>query len=324
LYPYQEASRTELSEQVDVLRSSGVVNIKINSATATQHSDIGGLLAYLKERGMKIAIGSVRLDQVTPESVQGLTLSHRLSVSQHLYRPSPPNGAASLTFGIETASTRLLQLLNKKLIGREIGRHLGALIDAGLHNVGLYVLAGIPTETPDDIAETALLIADVTQRLRRVAGHVYVGVNPLIPTPHTPMQRVSIMSCDEFSAWCDTLSAAVAANLDDAESFGRVHFRAMSLTSLLIETLAMRGDRRVGKVLEAFHASASWDLIDETTVAHELARRALPALSFHRRRIALTAVLPWSLVMVPSLNQEEQAYCQRERVAEGSSCIRER
>jgi len=319
LYPYQEAPLADLSAQVDDLRSSGVVNIKINSATAPQHSEFDGILARLKELNLKVALGSMRVDQVTPMFVRELTSSHRISASQHLYSPAPPNGAASLTFGVETASTRLLRLLNKKLTGIEIANRLKALIDAGLRNVGIYLLAGIPTETRDDVLETAVLIADLARRLRGINGHVYVGVNPLIPTPHTPMQRTSIMSCAELSDWRDALSVAVSSILDDAESFARVHLTTMSSASFLIETLAMRGDRRIGSVLETLHSSTSWDRIDEDLVENELARHALPPLSFQRRRIPQSALLPWSLVMSPTLGAEELAYYQRERAA--TTCL---
>jgi hypothetical protein len=311
-YPYESADLTALTREIETLATSGVKTIKLNSATAFQHPDIIALIDDIKRRGLQIAIGSVRLDQVSSEHLESLDGAHAISATQFLYRDGLMNGTPSLTFGIEAASDRLLRLVNKGMNTEEIRVRLERLVWSGLRNVGFYFLSGLPTETSADRHAVTDLIAFTVGLLERWHGQVIVNVNPLIPMPQTPMQRLELSSTAEFDAWMHNLRSELLVTLGWRRYEKHVRLGCMPTHDLLIETITARSDRRIGRVMELLHERSESTLKGDSETEALLQRARLPSLDFYRRRIGLEEILPWQLVESPTVRAAEAAYYRRE------------
>ena len=311
-YDYQAASIDHLKAEIDTLSAEGVTKIKLNSATAFQYKHISELLAYIDRKDLTVALGSVRIDQVNDTLLSHLDGIHRISETQFLYRAKPANGAAALTFGIESASNRLLKIINKDLTLETIKEQILMLTKYGLNNVGYYFISGIPTETQHDINAVADLITFTVRAFEAVEGEVFINVNPLIPTPNTQMQRVEIISENRFKDWFTLVQERIRAAVGDATFERRVHFGHMPLDHLLLETITIRSDRRIGRFLELFYERDEGTKLDEIRAGQWLHELGLPDLQFYRRRISKDEILPWQLVFSSRIARAETAYYQRE------------
>jgi radical SAM superfamily enzyme YgiQ (UPF0313 family) len=314
-YRYDSADLTALTREIEALAARGVTSIKLNSATAFQHPDIIPLIDEIKRRGLRIAVGSVRVDQVSSEHLESLDGAHAISATQFLYRDGLMNGAPSLTFGIEAVSDRLLRLVNKGMDTEQIQARLERLVGSGLRNVGLYFLSGLPTETPTDRHAVADLIAYTVELLGRWNGQVLVNVNPLIPMPQTPMQRVELSSTVEFDTWMRDLRRELLITLGQRRYEKHVRLSGMPTRDLLIETITARSDRRIGRALELLHEQFRSTVENDSQAEALLQQARLPGLDFYRRRIGPGEILPWQLVEYPAVRAAEAAYYRREVVA---------
>jgi radical SAM superfamily enzyme YgiQ (UPF0313 family) len=314
-YDYEASQIDDLKSEIDKLSSQGITKIKINSATAFQYSNISDLLQHIKDAGLSLALGSVRIDEVSELQLGILNSIHRISDTQFLYRAKPFNGGASLTFGIESASNRLLRMINKHLDCETIKEQICSLTKNGLKNLGYYLISGIPTETYKDILAVSDLIAFTICACEAVKGEVFINVNPLIPSPNTPMQRVEIISEDRFKEWITTVQESVRASIGDESFKSRVHFGHMPLDHLLFETITMRSDRRISSFLELFYESRENAKLDDARASQLLNDANLPDLNFYRRRISKDEILPWQLVLPRQIAVAENAYYKREEEA---------
>ncbi|MCT0204501.1 B12-binding domain-containing radical SAM protein [Synechococcus sp. CS-602] len=142
-------------------------------ASVTQHPQFADLLSWLdgdRFEDTRVSVSSVRAATVTPQL--GRILARR--------------GSKSLTIAIESGSERLRRVVNKKLESEEIFAAARYAKEGGLSGLKLYGMAGLPSETNDDIeATTALLIAlkGATPGLR-----LSLGVSSFVPKAHTPFQ----------------------------------------------------------------------------------------------------------------------------------------
>lgn len=315
-YDYRAAGIQELIREVDQLAARGVKRIKINSATVFQYAHVDELLNHVRRKGMEVAIGSVRVDQVHPRHLEALQGIHAISATQFLYRDGIANHAPSLTFGVESASVRLLRLINKGLDPEQVNARLSSLAKHGLKNVGLHFLCGIPTETRADRVAVAAMIDHAAGLVGDVGGQVFANVNPLIATPQTPMQRAPICSTAQAEEWFEDVGAELLDRLGSHRYANLVRLTRMPKGDHLIQTLTIRSDRRIGAVLEEVYDSGTGHTAFDDDDAERLLERAgLPQVDFYRRRIADDEILPWELVESPRLKLAEAAYLRRERDA---------
>ena len=142
-------------------------------ASVTQHPQFADLLHWLRDGRFddtRVSVSSVRAATVTPELAG--TLARR--------------GCRSLTIAIESGSERLREVVNKKLSQEEIHRAARLAREGGLSGLKLYGMAGLPSETDDDIDATADLLLELR---RRVSGlRLSLGVSTFVPKAHTPFQ----------------------------------------------------------------------------------------------------------------------------------------
>jgi radical SAM superfamily enzyme YgiQ (UPF0313 family) len=204
------------------------------SAAVSDHPEIEAICLELRRAGSPLAVSSLRADSLTP------TLLHSLRES----------GLRTLAIAPEAGSDRLRRVINKHLTEDEILDAVTAVADAGIPNVRLYFMIGLPTETEEDIAGILKLVKGIKHRQLTVGrgrgrlGTITVSVNSFVPKPATPFQ------------WCPfgdlkVLKQRIRKLKRGLGSVANVRVHADVPRWAYLQALLARGDRRLAPLLTA-------------------------------------------------------------------------
>jgi radical SAM superfamily enzyme YgiQ (UPF0313 family) len=246
--------------------------IGLVSTAVCDHPEISEILSGLRKMGYKISVSSLRLDQIEDELLDALVES----------------GDQQIAVAPETGSDRLRKVINKNLTNDEIVDICGAVFDRGMLTVKLYLMAGLPTETDEDLEEMVTLVGRIKDRMleagRRFgrAGKIIPALNGFVPKPNTPFQWEPICEERELKRRLKWLSKNLA-------RIPNVEVRVMSSRVAHEQALFSSGDRRVARVIEAA-ARLRGDL------SAALRETGVDA-GFHTARArAYDEILPWEIV----------------------------
>jgi len=142
----------------------------------------------------------------------------------------------------------VVYLINKGIDREQILEAAHRLAEAGMINLKLYFLIGLPGETDEDI-EAIIALSDEIRliwreagRLRGRLGTLTLSVNPFIPKPFTPFQWAGMAPEKTLRKAIKTLRGAVA-RMPNTE----VIFE--SLKSAVLQAFLSRADRRAAEVI---------------------------------------------------------------------------
>ena len=112
-------------------------------------------------------------------------------------------GVRSVALAPEAGSDRLRRVLNKGLTRDDLAKAAVDVSRAGIPQLRLYFMVGLPTETLDDVAETARPCNIWNTRSSRPAGQKHLGLitlslSPFVPKPFTPFQWVPFTEVAEL------------------------------------------------------------------------------------------------------------------------------
>jgi radical SAM superfamily enzyme YgiQ (UPF0313 family) len=131
-----------------------------------------------------------------------------------------------------------------------------AAFSAGWRQVKLYFMCGLPTETDEDVLGIADLAKRVIQAGRTASGtrdiRCTVSIGGFVPKPHTPFQWAAQASVETIDRRLQMLRDVIRADRQYGKAIG---FRYHDGKPGAIEGLLSRGDRRVGRVIEAVYAN---------------------------------------------------------------------
>jgi len=202
------------------------------------HPDFLALVEGLVARGATVSPSSIRIDHLTPEVVDVLVRS----------------GNRSLTLAPEGGSEWLRRVVSKGFDEGQILAAADTLANAGIDRVKLYLMVGLPGERDADVEAMAALVAAVRERFLphwQRAGHagaITVSLNQLIPKPHTPFQWAPLEPFAQVAAKVATLRGRLA-------RLGNVELDCEGETTVAVEAILARGDRRAADLLEAAAAA---------------------------------------------------------------------
>ncbi len=206
--------------------------IGLVGAAVSDHPDIDALVALIRARGLKFSVASLRADSLTPALAQALAAS----------------GHKTITLAPEAASERLRRVINKGLDAADLERAVALAAAAGIPNIRLYIMVGLPTEDDADIAAIAELARATRGHMAAHGsnGRLTLSINPFIPKPFTPFQWLPMAPQPLVEARLAAIRAALKADKN---------------TEILVEPpkeaylqgILSRGDRRLGPVLLDAH-----------------------------------------------------------------------
>lgn len=159
-----------------VTRRFGLVASAVGS-----HPEIDEICASCDELGVEVSFSSLRAEDVTPAMLRTLARS----------------GTRTVTIAPEAGSAGLRRLLGKTpLTPEQMKDVIRQAVQAGVPNVKLYFMMGLPGETEEDIRAMAALVDELRREfvaVSRPQGHIgslSVDVQTYIPKPNTPLQSM--------------------------------------------------------------------------------------------------------------------------------------
>lgn len=175
--PFRERDYELIKKQV--LRGLQYRNkIGLIGADLLVYPQILDLMKFIHAQGGTFSPSSVRVDGLTPEIIEQLALS----------------GHQTMAIAPEAGSNELRRQVNKKFDNDSIVRVIGELITAGIPNIKMYIMIGLPNEKDKDIDELILLANAARKEVlshakaRGRVGSLVLSINPFIPKPRTPYQ----------------------------------------------------------------------------------------------------------------------------------------
>jgi len=276
-----------VSTALAALDATGCREVSLLSLSTSDypHLDelLGRLSAELTPRHVSIALPSLRVD----------------SQLKHLPRLTGAVRKTGLTIAAEAGSERLRTAIRKRIAEADMISGVRAAYEAGWGSVKVYFMAGFPTETDEDVEAIFALCRRLSDARRDVDGHrgaISGSVSWFVPKPHTPMQWCAMADAEHFFA--------VRERLIGLARRSPVRFRFHRIERSILETVVARGDRRVGRVVEAAWRNGArldawnehWDW-DKWLAA--FAETGVDPAAYAHRELPTGARLPWSHVACP-------------------------
>lgn len=223
------------------MRLNAPQRVVLLGASVTDYSRLEGLSSLMAGWGKRVSVPSLRAESVTYNFLETLA-----SLGQKSITIAPENCfMLRKALNKPTPDTRILE------VARKARR-------AGIKNLKMYFILGLPGEEEGHIEEIASLVKDIKGesglRLR-------VSVNPLVPKPHSAMQWAPLVDGERYRARVKELRR---------ELQGVAEVRAESHRLSLFQTLISRGDKRIGRVLEEVGESRSLSTWKRAMKRHNL------------------------------------------------------
>ena len=242
------------------------------SAAVSDTPGIEELCLAAVQEGAEVSVSSLRADTFTP------TLA-RLLVQ---------GGAKTVTFAPEAGSQRLREAINKGLSEADILQACLLAVEAGIVNLRLYFIIGLPGETDEDVLGVADLTKKVLHHLctatagQRRLRRLTLSVASFVAKPQTPFQWAAMTPLKELKRSGQLIRRALA-----GQKPVRLTFDAPKWAH--VEGLISRGDRRVGELLAEVKAGGGdWN--------KALARANLNPDFYTTRERDADEFFPWEVV----------------------------
>ncbi len=269
--PPRERSGEELAGQVAAglrrLNKIGLVGTAVSDAAALKD-----LCRRIVAAGGQLGLSSLRADKADAE----------------LFELLAAGGMKSAALAPEAGSERLRRVINKGLTEEEIARAVLAAQEAGIPQLKLYFMVGLPTETREDVHQIAALVKRLMHALVKAGrgrprlASLTVSLSSFVPKPVTPFQWAPFAGVGELKERIKMVKRELA-------GVKAVRVYADLPKWAYIQALLSRGDRRVGELLRAQHrAGGDWNA----------AFRASPVNPdfFVRRPRGRDELLPWDVL----------------------------
>ncbi|MBN1900578.1 radical SAM protein [Candidatus Sumerlaeota bacterium] len=152
-------------------RRFGLISSAVNS-----HPEIFKICEWGVEQGLEMSFSSLRVDDISPRILEILAKS----------------GQRTMTIAPETGSDSFRRSINKSLTNRKMLESSEAALKAGIRNLKLYFMLGLPGETRREIEASVDLVKAIQNicvpewRKRKEMGEMAVSVSFFVPKPGTP------------------------------------------------------------------------------------------------------------------------------------------
>ena len=208
---------------------------------------VGPSLARHPElRALVEALSSVGAD-LSPASLEaGMLLGE---AGDFLIGELQRSGQRTVTLAPEAGSARLRRLLNKGFGTDELEESVSRLGRAGVINLKLYFMYGLPTEQEEDLQA----IVDLVSRARHAllsaqqsfgrTGRIAISLNPFVPKPNTPLGAMAMPLLGELKRRAAFLAERLT-------KLGGVSVSGFSPRLGVLQCLLDRADESFADVLE--------------------------------------------------------------------------
>lgn len=283
--PVRERSPEQVRELTRALaKNTGHHEVSLVSLATNDYGAIDGVLCdmatELAEDGISVSLPSLRVDGY----------SVRLADQVQKVRRS------GLTLAPEAGTQRLRDVINKGVSEDDYLAAMDAAFQAGWHQVKLYFMVGLPTETDEDLEGIVRMAYQAIERYKTYQGPgrkpltVTVSTSCFVPKPHTPFQWEPQVSVEEMGRKQAYLKARLRHRA--------IQYRWHDPRTSRLEAALARGDRRLGRVVEqAWRRGCKFDGWTEHFKYMEwlaaFQDEGLDPDFYARRRLGYEECLPW-------------------------------
>lgn len=237
--PVREKSAETVNRQARALcESTGYDEISLSSLSTSDYTELepllNNMLCWTEPDEISLALPSLRVDNFSKELLEKIN---------HVRK-------SGLTFAPEAGTQRLRDVINKNVTEEEIFRTCKTAFEGGYTAVKLYFMLGLPTETDEDLEGIAALgqkIIDLfyslPERPKGKSPSVSISVSTFVPKPFTPFEFEPQIGKEEIERR--------QRHLKYSNKNRRVNISWHDSSTSLLEGAFARGDRRLGKVIEA-------------------------------------------------------------------------
>lgn len=237
--PVREKSADTINRQAKALcESTGYDEISMSSLSTSDYTELEPLLnkmlCWTEPNEISLALPSLRVDNFSKELLEKIN---------HVRK-------SGLTFAPEAGTQRLRDVINKNVTEEEIFRTCKTAFEGGYTAVKLYFMLGLPTETDEDLEGISALgqkIIDLfyslPERPKGKSSSVSISVSTFVPKPFTPFQFEPQIGKEEIERR--------QRHLKYSNKNRRVNISWHDSSTSLLEGAFARGDRRLGRVIEA-------------------------------------------------------------------------
>ncbi len=233
--PPRERPAEELIRQIQAgLQAS--TRIGLVSAAVSDHPAVKELCRQVLAGGGELGISSLRADSADAE----------------LFSLLAQGKVRTVALAPEAGGDRLRRVLNKGLTQEDLARAALGLSQAGIPNLRLYFMVGLPTETLEDVRDIPRLVKYLEHRVRKESqgrrrlGQITLSLSSFVPKPFTPFQWVPFLEVPELKKRLKLVSR-------EFHGVKEVRVHTDLPKWAYNQALMARGDRRVGDLLLAAH-----------------------------------------------------------------------
>jgi radical SAM superfamily enzyme YgiQ (UPF0313 family) len=246
------------------IRYSG--RIGLLGAAVSDHPEIDELILGLRRMGAAISVSSLRIRPLSGTLIRALAES----------------GTQTVSLAPEAGSERLRRTINKGASEDDIIGAVDIVSEAGLRQVKLYFMIGLPTETDDDIEEIIRMALTLKSRIERTGCRISLTVEPFVPKAGTPFQWLGMATENVLNHRINRIKHGLTKSGIDV--------RTESVAWSLVQGMLSRGDARVGATLAGMSRSslAGW--------RRSLEEHNLNAKDYIHRDLPPDEQFPWSVV----------------------------
>lgn len=277
--------------------NTGIDEIALLSLSSSDYPKFEELIRRVRDElaplDVSISVPSLRVNK------QWRTLSELLTTERH----------SSLTLAPEVALDDMRKQIGKPIRNDDLLEGCRTAFHRGFHRVKLYFLCGLPGEREADLngmIDLAEEIARLGKSIRGRSVKVVVNVSNFVPKPQTPYQWAG-MQTRAYFRWARE-------QLYHRRRLKAVDVKCHDVEASLLEGVMSRGDRRVGRAIEAAWRKGarfdSWnDYLQPELWWDTLAEQDIDLQHLLHEGVEVESPLPWDRVAI----RQGRPYLERER-----------
>jgi radical SAM family uncharacterized protein len=246
--------------------------IGLVGAAVSDLPDLNKICGWKFEKDTRISFSSLRADALTSELLSILKKSK----------------TKTATIAPDAGSERMRNVINKGISETDILDAAEQIVAAGIPNLKLYFMVGLPTETLDDVEAIVTLCKKIkhrflkSSRAKKRMGEITVSLNSFVPKPFTPFQWVQM---DDVHL----LKSKIKKVKNGLKRVANVRVHADIPKWAYIHALLSRGDRKAGQILSLVNTNqGNWPKTFKSSPVN-------PDFYVYRER-SLDELLPWDFI----------------------------
>jgi radical SAM superfamily enzyme YgiQ (UPF0313 family) len=226
--PYRERTSRKIEEIVEQgVEYTGVKKITLIGSGLSDYFDLVNICNWIvNEAEMRLSVASMRAGASSIE----------------LLRLLAKGGERTLTIAPETGSQALRDSMNKKITDDDIIQTAENALEAGIKNIKLYFMIGLPFETNEDIQSMISLVKRIG-KLGYKSRSIRLSVAPFIPKPDTPFQWFGMARRSDLEDRLRMVRSSLC-------PLAKVDVESPDFRWSEVQTILSMADRNIGRSLE--------------------------------------------------------------------------